>query len=145
MHRCLVRFQRSQIKVGHADFAENKPNLLALARFLLCKSWLCASELWCCLNMGIIFWNAQDILEKFEFFPVKCRVQRALEVIGAYCILRLLLLLLLLLAAAAAGWWCWWWRCNNFEFVSADVCQTARRKQSSHSCTIQAKSKFPSM
>jgi hypothetical protein len=27
-----------------------------------------------------MFFQLQEILEKFEFFPVKCRIQRALEV-----------------------------------------------------------------
>jgi hypothetical protein len=34
------------------------------------------------LFIALLKW--QEILEKFEFFPIKCRVQRALEIFKAW-------------------------------------------------------------
>ena len=47
-----------------------------------------AGCVWGCLCIVVVnqlFVFPQDILEKFEFFPIKCRIQRALEVYQVHC------------------------------------------------------------
>ena len=51
-------------------------------KFFLKRMIACLLELECMHpEVCVVVFNAQDILEKFEFFPVKCRIQRALEVV----------------------------------------------------------------